>query len=83
MSHQHCTNFLDIAQEQSQAKIDQKGKIVRNKIIKRIACFSRFELFSVKNKKRNFTLLFSQIFSILLFLMENLFLPSYIYLRKF
>ena len=83
MSHQHCTNFPDIAQEQSQAKIDQKDKIVWNKIIKRIACFSRFELFSVKNKKRNFTLLFSQIFSILLFLMENLFLPSYIYLRKF
>ena len=35
MLHQHCTNFLDIAQEKSRANIEQKDKIVRNSHKKR------------------------------------------------
>ena len=30
MPHQHCLNLADIAQEKSQAKIEQKDKLVRN-----------------------------------------------------
>ena len=30
MPRQHCTNFPDIVQEISRAKIEQKDKIVRN-----------------------------------------------------
>ena len=33
MQLQHCTNFLDIAREKSQANIEQKDKIVQNIII--------------------------------------------------
>ena len=30
MLHQHCLNFMNIAQEKSQANIEQKDKIVWN-----------------------------------------------------
>ena len=38
MPRQHCTNFLDIVQEESQANIEQKDKIVQNRDVLVLLC---------------------------------------------
>ena len=53
MPRQHCTNFPDIAQKNSQAYFEQKDKIVRNihKFVQ--AKFVLTFAFGYKNVKKN------------------------------